>query len=168
MPKLKTLLLLGAAGGVVAAVRKRAGGEQVQQVVDKAKQAAPEPVKQAVDSAVEKVTEAASSVAGDGDGSQGGEDRDTTRRYAAPAEAGAQPPTESGGTPSDEPQPTQAHSVVGDNPDDPSLDATRAHDLPKDVVMPDVSSDDPSVQEAEAAAAADARTIGQNADENQP
>jgi hypothetical protein len=165
MPKLKTFLFLGAAGGVIAAVRKRASSEQVQQVVDKAKEAAPEPVKQAVDTAVEKVTDAASSVTGgdDGDG-----DRDATRRYAAPAEAGAQPPAESGGAPSDEPQPTQAHSVAGDNPEDPSLDATRAHDLPKDVVMPDVSDDDPSVQEAEAAAAADARTIGQNADENQP
>jgi hypothetical protein len=168
MPKLKTFLFLGVAGGVVAAVRKRASSEQVQQVVDKAKEAAPEPVKQAVDSAVEKVTDAASSVAG-GDGSDdAGEERDATRRYAAPAEAGAQPPATSGGTPDDDPQPTQAHSVAADNPEDPSLDATRAHDLPADVVMPDVSDDDPSVQEAEAAAAADARTIGENADENQP
>jgi hypothetical protein len=164
MPKLKTLLFLGAAGGVVVAVRKRASSEQVQQVVDKAKEAAPEPVKQAVDTAVQTVTDTVSKVQVDsGDG-----DRDATRRYAAPAEAGSQPPTESGGTPDDEPQPTQAHSVAADNPEDPSLDATRAHDLPKDVVMPDVSDDDPSVQEAEAAAAADARTIGQNADENQP
>jgi hypothetical protein len=167
MPKLKTFLFLGVAGGVVAAVRKRAGSEQVQQVVDKAKQAAPEPVKQAVDSAVEKVTEAASSVTG-GDAGGGDADRDATRRYAAPAEAGAQPPATSGGTPDDDPQPTQAHSVAADAPEDPSLDATRAHDLPKDVVMPDVSDDDPSVQEAEAAAAADARAIGRNADENQP
>jgi hypothetical protein len=169
MPKFKTLLFVGAAAGVVAAVRKRASSEQVQQVVDKAKQAAPAPVQQAVDTAVEKVTEAASSVTGGG--GQGGDtegDRDATRRYAAPAEAGAQPPAESGGAPSDSAQPTQAHSVAGDNPEDPSLDATRAHDLPKDVVMPDVSDDDPSVQEAEAAAAADAGTIGRNADENQP
>jgi hypothetical protein len=164
MPKLKTLLFLGAAGGVVAAVRKRASSEQVQQVVDKAKEAAPEPVKQAVDSAVQTVTDTVSKV----QGSEGDGDRDATRRYAAPAEAGAQPPAESGGTPDDDAQPTQAHSIAGDNPDDPSLDATRAHDLPKDVVMPDVSDDDPSVQEAEAAAAADAGTIGRNADENQP
>jgi hypothetical protein len=175
MPKLKTLLFLGAAGGVVAAVRKRASSEQLQQaagkasdLADKAKQAAPAPVQQAVDSAVEKVTEAASSATGgDQDQSDGDGDRDATRRYAAPAEAGAQPPAESGGTPSDVPQPTQAHSVT-EAPEDPSLDATRAHDLPGDVKMPDVSDDDPSVQEAEAAAAADARTIGQNADENQP
>jgi hypothetical protein len=168
MPKLKTLLFLGAAGGVVAAVRKRASSEQVQQVVDKAKEAAPAPVQQAVDTAVEKVTEAASSVTGGGEteGDSGDGDRDATRRYAAPAEAGSQPPTESGGTPDDTAQPTQAHSAAID--EDPSLDATRAHDLPKDVVMPDVSDDDPSVQEAEAAAAADARAIGQNADENQP
>ena len=169
MHKLKTLLFLGAAGGVVAAIRKRASGEQVQQVVDKAKQAAPAPVQQAVDTAVEKVTEAASSVTGgDGNGESGDGDRDATRRYAAPAEAGAQPPTESGGTPSDEAQPTQAHSVAPALDEDPSLDATRAHDLPADVKMPDVSNDDPSVQEAEAAAAADARRIGTNQDENQP
>jgi hypothetical protein len=166
MPKLKTFLFLGVAGGVVAAVRKRASGEQVQQVVDKAKQAAPAPVQHAVDSAVEKVTEAASSVTGGDDGGESG-DRDATRRYAAPAEAGAQPPAEGGGAPSDEPQPTQAHSVT-EAPEDPSLDATRAHDLPADVKMPDVSDDDPSVQEAEAAAAADARRIGTNQDENQP
>jgi hypothetical protein len=177
MPKLKTLLFLGAAGGVVAAVRKRASGEQIQQtaskasdLADRAKQAAPAPVQQAVDSAVEKVTEAVSSATGGGDaGSGDGEgDRDATRRYAAPAEAGAQPPAESGDAPSDEPQPTQEHSAAPALDEDPSLDAARAHDLPKDVVMPDVSDDDPSVQEAEAAAAADARTIGQNVDENQP
>src|SRR4051794_21371691 len=86
MPKLKTLLFLGAAGGVVVAVRKRASSEQVQQVVDKAKEAAPAPVKQAVDAAVQTVTDTVSKVQGDeGDG-----DRDATRRYAAPAEAGAQ------------------------------------------------------------------------------
>jgi hypothetical protein len=175
MPKLKTLLFLGAAAGAVAVVRKRASSEQVQQaaskasdLADRAKQAAPAPVQQAVDTAVEKVTEAASSVTGGGE-SDGGEsgDRDATRRYAAPAEAGAQPPAEPGGAPSSEPQPTQAHSVT-EAPEDPSLDATRAHDLPGDVKMPDVSDDDPSVREAEDAAAADARTIGQNADENQP
>jgi hypothetical protein len=174
MPKLKTLLFLGAAGGVVAAVRKRASGEQVQHaaskasdLADRAKQAAPAPVQQAVDTAVEKVTEAASSATGGGDSGDAG-DRDATRRYAAPAEAGAQPPAESGGTPSDEPQPTQAHSVAPALDEDPSLDATRAHDLPADVKMPDVSDDDPSVQAAEAAAAADARRIGTNQDENLP
>jgi hypothetical protein len=169
MPKLKTFLFLGVAGGVVAAVRKRASSEQVQQVVDKAKEAAPAPVQQAVDTAVEKVSEAASSVTGDGDASSAGSDgdRDATRRYAAPAEAGAQPPAESGGAPSDVPQPTQAQSVTQTD-EDPSLDATRAHKLPEDVVMPDVSDDDPTVREAEDAAAADARQIGQNGDESQP
>jgi hypothetical protein len=127
MPKLKPILFLGIAGGVVAAIRKRASKEQSQQPAG---------------------------------------DRDATPRYAAPAEAGAQPPAESGGAPSDEPQTTRVHSVAID--EDPSLDATRAHDLPKDVAMPDVSDDDPAVQDAEAAAAADARAIGRNADENQP
>jgi hypothetical protein len=47
---------------------------------------------------------------------------------------------------------------------DPSLDATRAHALPADAVMPDVSDDDPSVREAEAAAAADAGSIGDTGD----
>jgi hypothetical protein len=45
---------------------------------------------------------------------------------------------------------------------------TKPHDLPGDAVMPDVSDDDPSVREAEAAAEADAAAIGRNADENQP
>jgi hypothetical protein len=166
MPKLKPILFLGIAGGVVAAVRKRASKEQLQQaagkasdLADRAKQAAPEPVKQAVDTAVQAVSDTVSKVQGE-DG--GGE----TPRYAAPAEAGAQPPTEAGGAPSDEPQTTRVHSVATD--EDPSLDATRAHDLPEDVKMPDVSDDDPAVQEAEAAAAADAGSIGGNAGENQP
>jgi type II secretory pathway pseudopilin PulG len=172
MSKLKPVLFLGIAGGVVAAVRKRASKEQLEQaagkvsnLADQARQAAPAPVQQAVDTAVEKVTEAASNVTG-GEGDDSGE-RDSTRRFSAPAEAGAQPPAESGGAPSDEAQPTQAHSIATEEAD-PSLDETRAHKLPEDVVMPDVSDDDPSVQEAEAAAAADARSIGRNADENQP
>ena len=173
MSKLKPILFLGIAGGVVAAVRKRASKEQVQEAAGKlsglaeqAKQAAPAPVRQAVETAVEKVTEATGN-AGEG-GSEDGEDRDSTRRFSAPAEAGAQPPAESGGAPSDEAQPTQAHSAAAALDEDPSLDATRAHKLPEGVAMPDVSDDDPSVQEAEAAAAADARSIGENADENQP
>jgi hypothetical protein len=171
MPKIKTLIFLGVAGGVVAAVRKRASDEQLQQaaskasdLADRAKQAAPEPIQQAVDKAVETVTDAVSSATESGEG-----DRDATRRYAAPAEAGSQPPETAGGAPSDEPQPTQAHSVAAETAaEDPSLDATRAHDLPKDVKMPDVSDDDPAVQEAEAAAAADAAAIGESPDESKP
>lgn len=139
MPKLKPVLFLGIAGGVVAAIRKRASKEQLQEaagkasdLADRAKQAAPEPVKQAVETAVQTVTDTVSKV-------QGGDD---------------------------EPQTTRVHSVATD--EEPSLDATRAHDLPKDVKMPDVSDDDPAVQEAEAAAAADASAIGGNKDENQP
>ena len=117
--KLKPLLLLGLAGGIVAAVRKRAAGEQHE---------------------------------------------DKAPRYAAPAEAGSQPPTEAGGTPEDDPQATVTRSV-------PAEDLhTKPHDLPGDAVMPDTSADDPAVREAEAAAAADAGAIGggNDADDNRP
>jgi hypothetical protein len=144
------LLLAGLAGGVVAAVRKRGGGDQLQHVAheaaskasdlaDRAKEAAPEPVRQAVD----KVT------GGDGNATE-------SPRYAAPAEAGAQPPAESGGAPAADPQATVARSV----PTDPTDLATPPANLPDDVVVPDTSTDDPTVAEAEAAAAADAGAIG--------
>jgi hypothetical protein len=80
---------------------------------------------------------------------------ETAPRYAAPAEAGAQP-----STPADEPRPRH---------DAPAEDLqTKPHDLPEGVVMPDTSADDPTVQEAEDAAAADAAAIGEKVDENQP
>ena len=156
--KLKPILFLAAAGGIIVAVKKRGAPEQVQQVASqaadkasdlaaKAKEAAPEPVKQAVD----KVTPG-------GDATDSDDDRDATPRYAAPAEAGAQPPATSGGPPSDA---TQVRTTV----DDADELATKAHDLPGDTVMPDTSADDPSVQEAEAAAAADAAQIGGKTDE---
>jgi hypothetical protein len=151
------LLLAGLAGGVVAAVRKRGGGDQLTQVAneaasrasdlaDRAKEAAPAPVKQVVD----KVTKS-------GDDS----DATDTPRYAAPAEAGAQPPAEAGGPPSDDPQATVARSV----PADPADLATPSADLSDDVVVPDTSADDPAVREAEAAAAADAGAIGGDPDD---
>lgn len=115
--KLKPILLLGIAGGVVAAVKKRAGA---------------------------------------GDDQSGGAE---TPRYAAPAEAGSQPPAEAGGAPSDA---TQVRSTV---PDTEDALATKAHDLPDDTVMPDTSADDPSVQEAEAAAGSDAAQIGGKTEE---
>jgi hypothetical protein len=153
--KLKPVLILGIAGGVVAALRKRSG--QASELAARARDAAPEPVKQAIDTAVEKVGGAV----GDATGGAS-EDRDVTRRFAAPAEAGAQPPAEAGGAPSDEPQATVARTV-------PAEDLhTKPHDLPEGTVMPDTSDDDPSVREAEAAAEADAASIGRNADENQP
>ena len=153
--KLKPILIIGIAGGVVAALRKRSG--KASELAARAKDAAPESVKQAVDTAVEKVSEAVGDATGDGS-----EDRDATRRFAAPAEAGAQPPAEAGGAPSDEPQATVARTV-------PAEDLhTKPHDLPEGTVMPDTSDDDPSVREAEAAAEADAASIGRNADENQP
>jgi hypothetical protein len=80
---------------------------------------------------------------------------ETSPRYAAPAEAGAQPPT-----PPEEPQPRDAT---------PAEDLqTKPHDLPADAVMPDTSAADPTVQEAEDAAAADAAAIGEKADETKP
>jgi hypothetical protein len=116
MSKLKPILFLAAAGGVVVALRKRAGAN------DSGADGAP--------------------------------------RYAAPAEAGAQPPTEAGGPPADEPRPSDTT---------PAEDLqTKAHDLPAGAVMPDTSKDDASVQEAEDAAAADAAAIGQKGDETQP
>ena len=109
--KLKPILFLAAAGGVVVALRKRAGAQDTQ--------------------------------------------ADTAPRYAAPAEAGAQPPGSAGQT-------TVTHKVPAEEL------RTKAHDLPADTVMPDVSSDDPVVQEAEDAAAADAAAIGEGADETKP
>src|SRR3954453_14304095 len=169
--KLKPIIFLGIAGGVVAVVRKRSGqaselaskaydaapqqvkdaagqaAEKASDLAQQAKDAAPEPVQQAVDQAAEKVS--------GGDSATGG-DADETRRYSAPAEAGAQPPVESGGPPSDDPQATVARSV----PQDPTDLATPPANLPDDVVVPATSTDDPAVQEAEAAAAADAANIG--------
>ncbi len=157
--KLKPVLILGIAGGVVAALRKRSGkaaqlagqaAEKASDLAERAKEAAPEPVKQAVD----KVT---------GDNGDGA--RDETRRYASPAEAGAQPPAQADGAPSDDPQATVARSV----PADPTDLATPPANLPDDVVVPDTSTDDPAVQEAEAAAAAEAGAIGgAPEDERQP
>jgi hypothetical protein len=81
---------------------------------------------------------------------------ETAPRYAAPAEAGAQPATPS----ADEPRPRY---------DTPAEDLqTKPHDLPEGVVMPDTSADDPTVQEAEDAAAADAAAIGEKVDETTP
>ncbi len=153
--KLKPALIIGGiAGGVITAVRKRASSDQLQKaanhaadkasdIAERARAAAPEPLKQAVD----KVTGGDSPAA-----------EEETRRYAAPAEAGSQPPADSGGTPADDPHATVARSVVAEDLH------TKAHDLPDDVVMPDTSNTDPAVQDAEAAAAADAGAIGGDVD----
>jgi hypothetical protein len=169
--KLKPILFLGIAGGVVAALRKRSG--QASELASKAYDAAPAPVKQAASQAADKATELADKAkdaapepvkqamdkaTGD-DSATGGAD-DETRRYAAPAEAGSQPPAGPDGAPSDDPQATVARSV----PTDPTDLATPPPNLPDDVVVPDTSTDDPSVQEAEAAAAADAAAIGGETD----
>jgi hypothetical protein len=164
--KLKPIIFLGIAGGVVAALRKRSG--QASELASKAYDAAPEPVKQAASQAADKATDLAGKAKeaapesvkkavdkATGDSATGGDD-DETRRYAAPAEAGSQPPAEADGAPSDDPQATVARSV----PSDPTDLATPPENLPDDVVVPDTSTDDPAVQEAEAAAAADAAAIG--------
>jgi hypothetical protein len=163
--KLKPILFLGIAGGVVAAVRKRSG--QASELATRAYESAPEPVKQAAGQAAEKASDLADrakeaapapvkqAVEKATGGATGGDD-DETRRYSAPAEAGSQPPAEAGGAPSDDPQATVARSV----PSDPTDLATPPADLPDDVVVPDTSTDDPAVQEAESAAAADAANIG--------
>jgi hypothetical protein len=162
------LLITGVAGAVVAVIRKRGGkaAEQVNELAERAKRAAPEPAKQAaaqaagraseladrakeaapdqVKQAVDKATGATTPAAGEAD----------APRYAAPAEAGSQPPAEPSGAPSDDPGATVSRSVPSE-----ALH-TKAHDLPADTVMPDVSDDDPAVREAEDAAAADAAKIG--------
>jgi hypothetical protein len=131
------LLVAGLAGGIVTALRKRGG--KASELADRAKAAAPDQVKDALDK-----------VQGGGDEPAGEE----TRRYAAPAEAGSQPPAQPDGAPSDA---TVVRETVADT-DDSLL--TKPHNLPEDVVMPDTSDDDPAVREAEAAAAADAGAIG--------
>jgi hypothetical protein len=105
MPKLKPILVLAAAGGVVVALRKRAGAKDSQP--------------------------------------------DSAPSYAARAV-------------DDNPQGPVTHSAPAEDLQ------TKAHDLPADTVMPDTSNDDPSVQEAENAAAADAAAIGRKGDETQP
>jgi len=168
--KLKPVLFLGIAGGVVAALRKRSA--QAGQIASRAYDAAPEPVKQAAekasdladrakDAAPEPVKQAVDKVTG---GSDNGGDRDATRRYAAPAEAGSQPPAGDDGSPSDDAQATVARSV----PADPTDLATPPANLPDDVVVPDTSTEDPAVQEAEAAAAADAGAIGGSGEADEP
>lgn len=169
--KLKPIVLLGITGGVVAVVRKRSG--KASELASRAYEAAPAPVKQAAsqagetatnlaqqaqDAAPEFVKQAVDKVTGDSDAT--GTDDQETRRYAAPAEAGSQPPAEPSGAPSDDPQATVARSV----PADPSDLATPPANLPDDVVVPDTSTDDPTVQDAEAAAAADAGNIGGDPD----
>ena len=167
--KLRPALVVGTvAAGVFAAVRKRGGkaAQQASELAERAKAAAPAPVVQAASQAADKASELADrakdatpeqvkqavdkvtgsdATAADATGSP---------RYAAPAEAGSQPPAEPSGAPSDDPGATVARSV-------PSEDLhTKAHALPDDVVMPDTSNDDPAVREAEDAAAADAARIG--------
>jgi hypothetical protein len=173
--KLKPILFLGIAGGVVAAIRKRS--DKAGELASRAYDAAPEPVKQAAGQAAEKASDLAERAKeaapepvkqavdkATGAGAATGGDDDETRRYAAPAEAGSQPPAGPSGAPSDDPQATVARSV----PSDPTDLATPPANLPDDVVVPDTSTDDPSVQEAEAAAAADAAAIGGDADAPRP
>jgi hypothetical protein len=93
----------------------------------------------------------------------GKNDTGEERRYAAPAEAGSQPPRTSGDTPpSGSPIVDAPPSASDPSPADPL--ATPDHAPPGDAVMPDTSGDDPLVREQEAAAAAEAGSIGGNVD----
>ena len=155
--------LLAVGGGIVIARKK---SDKAGEIVDRAKDAAPEPVKQAAQQAADTAGDLADR-AKEAMPSSGGDDQQEGSagekpRYAAPAEAGSQPPRDTGEAPSDDPQATVARTVHSDPAD--SLH-TKPHDLPPDVVMPDVSDDDPTVREAEAAAAADAGAIGGNVDQ---
>lgn len=148
--KLKPVLFLGIAGGVVAALRKRSS--QAGEVAARAYDAAPEPIKQAAGQAAEKASDLAERA------------KDAAPE---PVKQAVDKVTGGGddGAPSDDPQATVARSV----PTDPTDLATPPADLPDDVVVPDTSTDDPTVQEAEAAAAADAGAIGSSGeDEPQP
>jgi hypothetical protein len=167
--KLKPLLFLaGAAGAAAAVVKRRGGAEQLAQAapqpvrdaaqqaagaaqsaaqsagatVQRAVQNAPEPVRQAVD----KVTP-----------SDGGDATQAHERYEPPAEGLAQPPTEAGGTPSDQTPVTEASPRTAGAAEDLHF---AHHDLPEGTVVPDTSDDDPLVRQQEKAAAGDAASIG--------
>lgn len=150
----RLVFLAGLAGGAVAAIKRR-GGNVPQPVVEAAgrvRDAAPEPLKQAAERAVETVQ----SVTG------GGTEDGDRERYEPPTEAGAQPPAEPGGPPSDDSPMKTASSVASDPADEL---ATPEREPPGDAVMPDTSDDDPLVRQQEKAAAADAGSIGGNVDE---
>jgi hypothetical protein len=119
--RLKPLLLLAGAGGAVAAaIKSRAGRQQIPDAV----QNVAEPVKQAAQTAAETVQRAVDSV------TPGGNDQATKQHVVAEPELGVP-----------------------------------AHELPPDVVVPDMSDDDPLVREQEDAAAAAAAHIGGTVDE---
>jgi hypothetical protein len=92
---------------------------------------------------------------------RGGDD-EPHERYEPPIEAGAQPPVEPGGPPSDAAHATEAPRIVSD----PSFELNEpAHPLPEGAVMPDTSGDDPLVEREVKAAEGDAGAIGGNVDE---
>lgn len=147
--RLKPLLFIAGAAGVIAAVAKR-GPKAVQSVAG----VAPEPVKQAASTAAETVQRAVDTV------TPGGEQATTVHeRYEPPAEAGAQPPTEPGGPPSSQATAIHAEPVVSDPSEQLNLPE---HAPPEGSVVPDTSDDDPLVREEEKAAAGDAGSIGGN------
>jgi hypothetical protein len=161
--KLKPLLIVAGAAGAVAALAKRRGAEPltqaaaaVPQPVKDAAQSASQTVQRAVESAPGPVKDAVDKVTGGGDGAgaQGEE------RYAPPAEALAQEPTEAGGPPSDATQ-------VRDTPPAAGLNVPE-HGAPEGSVMPDTSDDDPLVRQQEKAAESDAASIGGSVDPVDP
>jgi hypothetical protein len=92
---------------------------------------------------------------------EGGEDQ-PRERYEPPIEAGAQPPAEPGGAPSDATKVHEAPRIVSEPGDQLN---TPEHDPPGDAVMPDTSADDTLVQQQIKAAEADAGSIGGNVDD---
>src|SRR3954468_24334681 len=164
--RLKPLLFLaGAAGAAAAVAKRRAGGEQISQAASAAASAVPDPVKQAaqqagatvqraVESAPEPIQKAVDKITPGDAGDQPHE------RYEPPIEAGAQPPVEGGGPPSDAPAVHEAApdvgSLAGDQLNEPE------HGPPEGSVMPDTSDDDPLVRQQTKAARGDAGGIGGN------
>jgi hypothetical protein len=143
--KLKPLLFVAGAAGAAAALLKRRGGEPLTQ----AAAAVPQPVKDAAQQVVDKVTPGGDDADGQGE-----------ERYAPPAEALAQEPTEAGGPPSDATQVRDTPPAAGLNVPD--------HGPPEGSVMPDTSDDDPVVRQQEKAAEADAASIGGSVDPVDP
>src|SRR3954462_11687363 len=131
--KLKPLLFIAGAAGVIAAAAKRRP-----QAVQTVANAAPEPVKQAASSAAETVQRAVQTVTPGGD-----EGTQEHERYEPPSEAGAQPPGAPGGPqrpagPGGPPS-SAAHVVTGEpvvTQPGGGLNEPE-HPLPEGTVLPD-------------------------------
>lgn len=147
------LFLLGAAGIVAGIVKRRAAAQAVQSAAS----AAPEPVRQAAQTAASAVQSAVETVTPGDSG-----DDQPHERYEPPIEGLAQEPRTPGGPPSSAADVVEAppiESEPGSQLNEPE------HGPPDGAVMPDTSDDDPLVRQQEKAAAGDAGSIGGNIDE---